>query len=436
MSHNFYLARGVPFLSDFIPMKRSASIELFNPASKLKVDISVDLCYVFDQAIPWLGLQEYNSLLRLNRETNAHFKENWKLFITQCKIPRSSDHTYPSLHDRLLVAIYNRAPNATEIYQTIVQKSPPAINDTNFRRYMLNPINPITIKHCKFPSEWLLNLSTSFSSENLSLEFALQGYPESVIAKYASAYRYSDGKYEILYRYPTTEVNVEQVELLAKWHNLEHVIKQKEFASLVYNQRNFRLVKLYPKWQSVQRFIKYRQLPYTENDFFELDFNLRDIITCPKFGITPPVWAFGHFLDATHNNYEELKALLTREKLYAMHMTNISELDYEYKAFFKKVGIWKHILKIIIRLQIESGKDCYEDDCLSDDILIALPQCKFAFTSDDLKSCETKPSNYAIRFDQLPPIWILDILFKKRCVDTIRMEGKYYSVEKLLAISQ
>jgi len=212
-------------------MKRSASNELFNPASKLKVDISVDLCYVFGQAIPWLSIWKYNSLLRLNRETNAHFKRNWKLFIMQCKNSHSLDYKY-TLHDRLLVAIYNCAPNATEIYKTIVQKSPPVINDTNFIQYMVLPINLKTIQYCKFPSEWLLNLPTSLSSKNLSLEFALQGYSESVIAKFASAAKYPNDKYKLLYRWRTDEVNVEQVVLLAKWYNIEHMIEQKKLRHL------------------------------------------------------------------------------------------------------------------------------------------------------------------------------------------------------------
>jgi len=203
----------------------------------------------------------------------------------------------------------------------------------------------------------------------------------------------------------------------------------------VYNQRDLRLVKLYPKWQSVERFIKYRRLPYTENDFVELNFDPTDIIICSKFGIMPPVWVFEYLW--VHVQLWELFALLTREKLNAMRKTNIVYLGCEHKAFFKKVGIWEHVLKIIIGLQIECGDDCWDvgGNRLIDSILNALPQCEFIFTPKDLNRCKTRPSKYAIIFDQIPPIWFLDILFKNGR-RTITMERQYYSVKKLLATSQ
>jgi hypothetical protein len=146
-------------------------------------------------------------------------------------------------------------------------------------RGFIDELNPDNIKRYGIPSAMIDDALTKTArlSDNLSLEFALQGLCNIVsrkaIEKCAYRFKYNFSKWN-----PTDKVNIKKVKALMEYANIERAIENEEFAYFVYNQLDLQLLRVCPAWQSIELFLKYRELPYTENDIKTFGWSIQDLV--------------------------------------------------------------------------------------------------------------------------------------------------------------
>jgi hypothetical protein len=146
-------------------------------------------------------------------------------------------------------------------------------------RGFIDELNPNNIKRYGIPSTMIDDALTKTArlSDNLSLEFALQGLCKIVCRKAEDKCK-SRSEYKFSKWNPTDKVNIKKVKALMEYSNIDCAIENEEFAYFVYNQLDLQLLRVCPAWQSIELFLKYRELPYTENDIKTFGWSIQDLV--------------------------------------------------------------------------------------------------------------------------------------------------------------
>lgn len=218
-----------------------------------------------------LDLQTYGRLRQTNKQLNLLLIDfEWRILkrvqnkesvAARALIAKHKDHTFDvdTIIDDLSVDydIWNTFP----------------------LRGFIDELNPDNIKRYGIPSAMIDDALTKTArlSDNLSLEFALQGLCNIVCRKAKDKCK-SYSEYKFSKWSPTDKVNIKKVKALMEYTNIECAIENKEFAYFVYNQLDLQLLKVCPMWQSIKLFLKYRELPYTENDIKTFGWSIQDLV--------------------------------------------------------------------------------------------------------------------------------------------------------------
>jgi hypothetical protein len=395
-------------------MKRSASCELVNVSSRLKVEETVKLFYIlpFSEIAKQMKFDSYNTMLRLNKFFNSCFKDMWRFVLENPEMISCTDRVF---HDKLIIAIHNSCPNAIDIYTAWRPWNAPTKTEDLSTRVLYGPI-PQHIKVCKYPEEWLIKHLDELQVDGaISLDLAMQGYSDTVIL--LLAFKRMD-KQRFSWWIPGDNINVTQVRTLKKYFDLEFAISDPAFASIVYHQPSFELMKLYPSWQSLDLFIEYRDStndPYTKQMLLDLGFDTAKILLCPKFYCIPPVWVFEEFLgdDSQHVDPNKLDFLLTPSKISCMGLIYAYDLPtklcFNFRAivirpYFQRLKVWSYVFKkLVISLHRHLR------------LRVFLCSCDFEYTVEDFEFCGILDQKYLenlhlFQCGHTPPKWFLNYL--------------------------
>lgn len=380
-------------------MKRTSALILKQRSKRQHVenDTNYFLLISVNHLIPYLDCKACNSMLRLTKETNLVFNSNRKLIV------QKYDGDRRILFARLRIMHTKNINAAQQICQEIFSR-PVDIRDPEFIENFI--YNPTEIKRCPIPAKWLMiGRNGYFNGYDGSLELALQGYPDFVVAYHAkhdgSRYCFSDWK-------PTEKFNMKSVRTLAKYINFERAIEQPVFAEIMYNQTRLQLVDLYKKWQSVSLFVRYRAVPYTEKDLKRFTAKPERILKCKYFKIPPPLWVFKRVFD--RSNAKTAKQWISEifnpsdnaPGNIALHL--IYDEVPELVSYFKKKKLWRMVIDTIF-------KQTFHDKTAK-----FLRICDFEYTQSYCESLNIDFkgifSEWRVICHHTPPVWALELGFQ------------------------
>lgn len=218
-----------------------------------------------------LGLQTYGRLRQSNKQLNLLLIDfEWRIL----KRVQNKE----SVAARALIAQHK---DPTFDVETIIDDLNVDYDTWNTLplRGFIDELNPNNIKRYGIPSTMIDDALTKTArlSDNLSLEFALQGLC-SIVCRKAKDKCKSRSEYKFSKWNPTDKINIKKVKALMEYTNIERAIENKEFAYFVYNQLDLQLLRVCPAWQSIELFLKHRELPYTENDIKTFGWSIQDLV--------------------------------------------------------------------------------------------------------------------------------------------------------------
>jgi hypothetical protein len=271
-------------------MKRNASRKSFNQSKRQHVENTTS-CFSSipeDLLIRYLDSDDYNSMMRVDKGTNFIYKRLRSLILTRFT---RDEFEYSVLTTRLAIMFEKRIAIAKEIWKEIgANKTHGKLDNCRVEhiRKTFN-MNPECIFICNIPASWVA--ANELPCRDLSVELALQGYPDRVVRKHIR-----DKDDECPYKFsnwsPFAKINLRGVRKLWTYHNFESAIEYPKFARLVYNQPTMELLDLYDKWRDLGRFLKYREVSYTENDLKRFNATPEMVVQWKGVKITPPRWVF------------------------------------------------------------------------------------------------------------------------------------------------
>lgn len=402
----------------FKPMKRNASRKTFNQSKRQHVENTTS-CFSSipeDLLIRYLDSDDYNSMMRVDKGTNLIYKRFRSLILDRFTC---NEFEYSVLTTRLAIMFEKRIAVAKKIWNEIgANKTHGKLDNCRVEHIRKTfDMNPVCIFICNIPASWVA--ANELPCRDLSVELALQGYPDRVVRKHI---RDDDFPYKFSNWSPSAKINLRGVRKLWTYHNFESAIEDPKFARLVYNQPNMELLDLYDKWRNLEWFLRYREVSYTENDLKRFNATPEMALQYNIVKIIPPLWLFKHVFDGLDKKPSKclLKKIFKFECItdtrWIWDTRSLSHLLLngkmaEHIEYFKKIGLWRPLLKFVFKRPLP----CKE--------IFFLVHCDFTYTQNYCKKLNIDFANMedigglVSKCHHTPPVWVFERKYPAKNID-------------------